>query len=64
MIKELALSLIWCLGPALLPSLHFGSHLMKTMNKNQLVDETKNGTFPFFSCGADVFSLFTITSVC
>lgn len=70
MIKALALSLICYLVPALLSSLYFGNHLVKTINyytfslfssKNQRADEMNNGTFPFFSCGVDVVSLFTIT---
>lgn len=63
MIKALASSLIWYLGPALLLSQCFGNHLVETTNncnfshfsESQFVKETKNGTFCF--CRADASSL-------
>ena len=70
MIKAVALSLLWYLCRALMPSLYFGNHLMETMNnsfsslfssESQSVEETENGTFPFFFCGAGIFFLVTIT---
>ena len=64
MIKALALSLIWYLGPALLLSQYSRNHLIETTNNytflfssgNHFVKEMKNGTSPFFS-GIDVSSL-------
>lgn len=71
--KALALSLIWCLGPALLPSQYFGNHLVETINnytlslfssESQFVEETKNSTFPFTSCRVVAFHLVTTTLQC
>lgn len=58
--KTLALSLIWYLGPALLPSQYFGNHLVETINnctfsllsESKLVKEMKTSTF-LFSCRVD-----------
>lgn len=67
--KALALSLIWYLGLALLPSQYFGNHLVETINnytfsffssESQFVEETKNGTFAFTSCRAVAFHLVTM----
>lgn len=69
MMKALALSLIWYLGPALLSSQYFGNHLVETINnytfslfssESQFVEETKNGTFPFI-CRVGAFHLVTMT---
>lgn len=62
MIKALASSLIWYLGPALLLSQCFGNHLVETTNncnfscfsESQFVKETKNGTYRF--CRTDASS--------
>lgn len=56
MIKALALSLIWCLVPALLPSQYARNHLMETISnytfllfssRSHFVQEMKNDIFLF-----------------
>lgn len=69
-LKDMALSLVWYLGSALMPSLYFGNQLMETINnyifslsspKRQSVEDTQNGTFIAFSCVIDIFSHITIS---
>lgn len=56
MIKTLALSLIWYLVPALLPSQYSRNHLVETISnytfllfsRSHFVEEMKNGIFLFF----------------